>query len=54
MRIEEIGFYTLSEERCYRNLAHCFHLNPETEEQMDARLGACEDQFATNAKIGSQ
>jgi hypothetical protein len=35
----------------YSNLARCFHLNPETEEQLDARLGACEDQFARNAEI---
>jgi hypothetical protein len=38
----------------YRNLAKCFHLNPETEEQLDERLGACEDQFANNARIDNR
>jgi len=37
----------------YSNLAKCFHLNPETEEQLDERLGACEDQFARNAEIAT-
>ncbi len=32
----------------------CFHLNPETEEQLDERLGACEDQFARNAEIAHE
>lgn len=35
----------------YCNLSKCFHLNPETEEQLDDRLGACEDQFSANAKV---
>jgi len=34
----------------YEKLAQCFHLNIETEEQMDARLGACEASFAKQAK----
>lgn len=38
----------------YSNLAKCFHLNPETEEQLDERLGACEDQFARNAEIAHE
>ncbi len=37
----------------YRNLCKCFHVNPETREQLDYRLGACEDQFARNAEIAS-
>jgi hypothetical protein len=37
----------------YENLAKCFHLNPETKEQLDDRLGACEDQFARNAEIAT-
>jgi hypothetical protein len=35
----------------YVNLAKCFHLTPETEVQMDERLGACEGVFAANARI---
>lgn len=35
----------------YVKLAGCFHLNPETEKQLDARLGACEDAFSERAKI---
>ena len=35
----------------YVNLCKCFHLNPETKGQLDERLGACEDQFASNARI---
>ncbi len=38
----------------YSNLAKCFHLNPETEEQLDERLVACEDQFARNAEIAHE
>lgn len=33
----------------YRKLCQCFHVNPETEEEMDARLGACEAKFAQAA-----
>ncbi len=33
----------------YMKLAQCFHLNIETEEQLDARLGACEANFAQHA-----
>jgi len=33
----------------YEKLAQCFHLNIETEEQLDARLGACEVRFAAHA-----
>ena len=33
----------------YEKLAQCFHLNVETEEQLDARLGACEARFAAHA-----
>lgn len=33
----------------YEKLAQCFHLNPETEQQMDIRLGACEATFAKHA-----
>jgi hypothetical protein len=35
----------------YVKLTHCFHLNPESHEQLDQRLGACEDTFARNAEI---
>jgi hypothetical protein len=35
----------------YVNLANCFHLFPETEYDLDERLGACEDKFAANARI---
>ena len=35
----------------YMNLAKCFHLFPETEYDLDERLGACEDKFAEVAKI---
>jgi len=30
----------------YKQLAQCFHLYPETEKQLDTRLGACETEFA--------
>ena len=33
----------------YEKLAQCFHLNIETEAQLDARLGACEARFAAQA-----
>ena len=33
----------------YEKLAQCFHLNVETEGQLDARLGACEARFAAHA-----
>jgi len=33
----------------YERLAQCFHLNVETEAQLDARLGACETTFAKQA-----
>ena len=33
----------------YEKLAQCFHLNVETEEQLDARLGACETKFAAHS-----
>jgi hypothetical protein len=35
----------------YTNLCRCFHVNPESHEQMDNRLGACEAQFAVNQGI---
>jgi len=35
----------------YMKLAQCFHLNVETEKQLDARLSACEAQFAENARV---
>lgn len=38
----------------YAKLAKCFHLNIETEDQLDARLGACETTFAQQATIGDQ
>jgi len=37
----------------YEKLANCFHLQPETEEQMDRRLGACEAEFAKGQKCAS-
>jgi hypothetical protein len=33
----------------YEKLAACFHLHPETEEELDTRLGACEAKFAQQA-----
>lgn len=36
----------------YEKLANCFHLNVETEDKLDARLGACEEVFAKHAAIG--
>ncbi len=38
---------------CDTCLCKCFHLNPELPEQLDDRLGACEDQFARNAEIAT-
>lgn len=37
----------------YVNLARCFHLFPETEYDLDERLGACEAKFAEAAKISA-
>ncbi len=45
---EDVGYRWLW---FYQNLCKCFHLNPELPEQLDDRLGACEDQFARNAEI---
>jgi hypothetical protein len=33
----------------YWRLCKCFHVTPETEEQLDARLGACESKFKENS-----
>ncbi len=35
----------------YVNLARCFHLFPETEYDLDERLGACETKFAKAAAV---
>lgn len=35
----------------YEKLCRSFHVNPETEQQMDERLGACEEVFAQRASI---
>ncbi len=37
----------------YTNLVRCLHLLPETEYDLDERLGACEAKFAEAAKPGS-
>jgi hypothetical protein len=38
----------------YIKLTQCFHLNIETEDQLDARLGACEAKFAAHAATAYQ
>jgi hypothetical protein len=35
----------------YRNLVKCFHLTPEIEVDLDARLSACEEKFAQASEV---
>ncbi len=58
MHATEIVGYKHPDERAravwgwfYTRLCKCFHVNPETEEQLDRRLGAGESEFAKNAKV---